>query len=111
MKILYDYLAKNPRTNTPVIVDSEDLTVVPQDTLKVFCQKIGIEFDPIMTSWQAGKVQSFSGWPGFHDDVENSKGFYKPKEYNEDHPQIVKDTIAENMPLYNELKENKIGYQ
>jgi hypothetical protein len=79
------------------------LTGDPDATLWYVCEQIGVDWDPKMLSWKSGPVEEFSKWPGFHKDAENSTGFGNHKA-DEEFPEIVHQTIKENMPVYEYLK-------
>ena len=110
LRVLFDYIRQHGLngSNTLVLIDAETLTSNPEATLKYVCGKIGLEWDPRMLSWKSGKVEEFSKWPGFHKDAENSTGFREKvngnHERDDELPEIVHQTIEENMPTYNYLK-------
>ena len=68
------------------IVDKKQLTVIdadsmldhPEETVKVYCEKTGIDFRPEMLDWSekdkehAGQL--FAKWNGFHDDALDTDG-------------------------------------
>ena len=95
-------------SNAIVVIDAETLTANPERTLRYICEKIGVNWDPKMLSWKSGKVEEFAKWPGFHKDAENSTGFQaKVNGHHEkaaELPEIVHETIAVNMPVYEYLK-------
>jgi Sulfotransferase domain len=107
---LFDHVRKHGfnGSNAVVVIDAETLTGDPEATLRYVCAQIGVDWDPKMLSWKSGRVEEFSKWPGFHKDAENSTGF-KAK-VNGNHkadgelPEIVHQTIKENMPVYEYLK-------
>ena len=93
--------------NTLVVIDAETLSSDPETTLRYVCEEIGVEWDPRMLSWKSEKVKEFAKWPGFHKDAENSTGFKavnRNHERDEELPEIVHQTIEENMPIYEYLK-------
>jgi Sulfotransferase domain len=110
LRALFDYLNEHGvnRSNPILMIDAETLTSNPEGTLRYVCEKIGADWDPKMLSWKSGKVEEFSKWPGFHGDAENSTGFRQKVNGNHDQdgqlPEIVHQTISENMPVYEYLK-------
>ena len=84
--------------------DAKTLTPQPEQILKYICERIGVTWDSKMLSWKSRKVEEFSMEHGFHKDGENSTGFQAKVNGNHDQdgelPEIVHQTIAENMPLY-----------
>jgi len=112
LRSLFDSIRKSNVTGDSsalVVIDAETLTSNPEATLKRVCEKIGLEWDEKMLSWKSGRVEEFAKWPGFHKDAENSTGFQKKVNghHKEDSelPEIVHQTIKENMPVYEYLKE------
>jgi len=109
LRTLFDYIRENKvNGNTSlVMIDADTLTANPEATLKYVCEKVGLEWDPGMLSWEKGKVEEFSKWPGFHRDAENSTGFKATTgnhKNDADLPDIVHQTIEENLPVYEYLK-------
>lgn len=110
LRSLFDHINKHGinESNAIVVVDAETLTTDPERTLRYICEKIGVNWDSKMLSWKSGKVDEFSKWPGFHKDAENSTGFQAKVNGNHEKdgelPEIVHETIAENMPVYEYLK-------
>jgi hypothetical protein len=110
LRTLFDHINENGinGSNHIVLIDAETLTSDPERTLRHVCDKIGVEWDSRMLSWESGKVEEFSKWPGFHKDAENSTGFKARvngnHEKDDELPEIVHQTIAENMPIYEYLK-------
>lgn len=110
LRALFDHVRKLGfnGSNAVVVIDAETLTGDPEATLRYVCEQIGVDWDPKMLSWKSGRVEEFTKWPGFHKDAENSTGF-KPK-LNGNHkangvlPEIVHQTIKQNMPVYEYLK-------
>lgn len=75
---LYQFVLDNLESS-PVILDADDLLEYPDETMRVYCEAIGIEYEVGMTTWQPGPVP---GWDrevcaGWHDSVMNSSGIVK----------------------------------
>jgi len=110
LRSLFDHVHKHGinGSNAIVVVDAQTLTTDPERTLRYICERIGVNWDSKMLSWKSGKVEEFSKWPGFHKDAENSTGFRAKvngsHENDEELPDIVHQTIEENMPVYEYLK-------
>ncbi|BFZ54313.1 hypothetical protein PYCC9005_001347 [Savitreella phatthalungensis] len=107
--VLYDYLVSIGIT--PAVVDSADLVASPVQVMTRYCESVAIPYKEGMVEWKAERVESFDKWKGFHDDAQQSTGFKEIKhdtEQEECWPAIVKDTIKENLPPYEYLRERRI---
>lgn len=66
---------------TPVF-DSNAILADPEGQLKLFCEKIGIAWDPAMLSWPAGPHMADGVWSlHWYGSVWNSTGFGPPTPY------------------------------
>jgi hypothetical protein len=60
----------------PVVIDTDEILAEPTVQLRLLCDRLGIEWDPAMLSWEAGS-HSYDGVWGAHwyDRVNESTGF------------------------------------
>ncbi|XP_065896223.1 uncharacterized protein [Dysidea avara] len=72
---------KEKKGTTPVIVDAGDLQTYPDETMKVYCEAVGIPFDPKMTSWEPYSCPiAYKMWiDNWFDVLNQSSGFIKTK--------------------------------
>lgn len=64
----------------PPVIDAQDVLTAPEPMLRALCGAIGIEFDPVMLNWPAGRRSSDGVWaPHWYDAVERSTGFGPPR--------------------------------
>ena len=64
----------------PPVIDAQDVLTAPEPMLRALCGAIGIEFDPAMLNWPAGRRDSDGVWaPHWYDAVERSTGFGPPR--------------------------------
>jgi hypothetical protein len=110
LRVLFDYVREHAvnGSNAIVMIDADTLTRNPEETLKFVCDKVGLDWEPGMLSWKSGRVEEFSKWPGFHKDAENSTGFQSVNgnhDKDDELPEVVRQTIQENMPLYEYLQK------
>lgn len=110
-RILFDYLRGTSPETPPIVVDSDSLLQDPAGVMEAYCQAVGVEFRHEMIQWDAGPVEEFSTWPGFHADVENSTGLGQVMKTlqrevgdEEDLPEHVLHCIDENQGSYEYLK-------
>ena len=109
LRILYNFLTKLNEKHQVPLVDSADLVRNPLDTMKKYCEIIGISFEPGMMAWKAEKVEAFEKWREYHKDAENSTGISEiARDNNEKFPDSVYEAIRKNMGIYNELRQYKI---
>ena len=63
-------------TQAPLVVDAKDFLQQPQAYLEAMCAHVGIEFDPAMLGWSAGRRDSDGVWAEhWYDAVWQSTGF------------------------------------
>ena len=113
---LYEFynFVKEKRGTNPVVIDAGDLQTHPDETMKCYCEAVGIKFDPKMMSWEPGhfdpryKVWSSKIW---HSTVLQSTKFIKidPKEQKpvpmKDFPREIQKCIEDSRFYYKELKK------
>lgn len=63
----------------PPVIEGRDIQADPKTMLTALCQAVGIDFDPSMLSWPAGRRASDGVWaPHWYGAVEASTGFTPP---------------------------------
>ena len=78
------YTALKAAGKRVVVVDCEDLLEDPEAVLRKYCEAIGFDFKPGMSSWQPGPQPDWDAWQGWHDDALKSTGFHKPSSRKQD---------------------------
>ena len=74
---LYNFI-KEKNGTSPVVINAIDLQTHPDETMKSFCETVGIQFDPNMTSWEPGAFHiPYAPWNAWCDTVFQSSGFIK----------------------------------
>lgn len=64
------------RFDRPLVIDSDDFLVDPENYLRAMCERAGLEFDTSMLQWSAGPRASDGVWaPHWYDAVWASTGF------------------------------------
>ena len=63
----------------PVVVDAMTFSENPAGVLAVYCERVGVPFDPGSLSWESGQVDQWEMWDEWHDKVQHSTGI-KPAE-------------------------------
>ena len=106
VKAIYQYLLT--KNHAPIIFDSDDLIANPKKALKVLSQKLNIEFDEAMLSWQAG-AKAYDGiWAKhWYASVHASTGFIASSNSNSEEILLaphLESLAQECLPVYEELK-------
>ena len=108
---LYTFIKKKRGIN-PVVVDAFDLQTHPVETMKSYCEAVGIQFDPNMIKWEKGTSEKWCKlWStAWFSAVDKSSGFIKinPAEQkavplNELPPDVIK-FIEESRTYFDEMK-------
>ncbi len=98
--------------NTPVVIDSRDVLLDPRGTLGALCNRIGIEFDEAMLSWNAGTREEDGVWaPHWYSSVYRSTGFAPYEAKNERVPQRLLGVLDECNALCEQLAAHKINLE
>jgi hypothetical protein len=88
----------------PVVIDSKRLLESPESILRQLCDRVGIQFEESMLSWEAGPKPDEGVWaPHWYHNAHRSSGFvaYKPK--TEEFPERLQPLLEECQELYDEL--------
>ena len=97
---LYNHLKKT--NNNVIVLDSKDLLLEPEKTLRILCDEIKIPFDKKMLKWEKGPKKEDGVWAKYwYENVHKSSCFKKYKEQ-----EIVLDPINVNV-----LKEAEKYYK
>jgi len=91
-----------------ILLDSADLIAEPEGALRAFCTGVGIEFENTMLCWEAKHVSIFDKWKGWHEQAQNSTGFKAVRHEEIPFPEVVKNAVDRNMPIYEDLQEYKL---
>ena len=57
LRDLYNFVKKNIHPD-PVVIDANDLLEHPEQTLKVYCREVGIDYREGMTKWETGSMRT-----------------------------------------------------
>ncbi|GAA0438436.1 hypothetical protein GCM10010357_69820 [Streptomyces luteireticuli] len=60
---------------TPVVIDSDDLLDRPADTVRAYCEAVGIPFLPDALSWQPGMRPEWQSTDRWHRSTSRTSGF------------------------------------
>ena len=90
----------------PIVVDSKNILIDPEEGLKNLCRLIEIPFDKAMLSWEASARPEDGSWAKYwYGSVHKSTGFqqYKPK--TDPFPDRLRPLLAECRPHYEKLMQ------
>ncbi|KAI5821436.1 P-loop containing nucleoside triphosphate hydrolase protein [Pyronema omphalodes] len=86
LRLLFDYL-RSTGILTPeniFILDADDLLEHPEEAMKRYCDKVGVEYRREMLSWEEDSgCEAFEKWKGFHEDAIGSRGLVKREKRGE----------------------------
>ena len=94
---------------SPPILDARLLLENPSSVLSQLCERIGLQFERAMLSWEAGGNPADGVWaPYWYQNVHRSTGFapYRPK--SEPFPAELKALLAVCLEYYEALHEDAI---
>jgi len=112
---LYNFI-KEKTGATPAMVDALDLQTHPDETMKAYCEAVGIPFDPNMTSWELGPVICYYKiWvENWNSEINQSTGFIKIKPEDQkpvplhELPSEVVKCIEDSRVYYMEMRKDCI---
>jgi hypothetical protein len=86
LRSLFDHLVRTGLVDEQrvVVVDADDLLDRPEETLRAYCARVGIDFTPAMLAWSEDDTErateAFEKWNGFHNDALGSSSL-KPRSH------------------------------
>jgi len=96
-------LVKECLGTPPVVVSAADLQAYPDELMKNYCDTVGIQYEPHMTTWEPCPVPVPGIWVEYHRELKASSGFI-PEEQKpvplEQLPKEVVQCIDECRPSY-----------
>ena len=103
------FRALDARGRRPVVIDSKELLLDPEQVLRQLCERAGIGFDPAMLSWPAGPRPEDGPWaPYWYHNVHQSTGFSPYSEKAEPFPDRLRPLLDECRPHYQFLRRHAI---
>lgn len=64
---------------TPVVIDSDDLLDRPAETVRAYCEAVGIPFRPEALSWQPGMRPEWQSTSKWHRSTSETSGFARSR--------------------------------
>ena len=89
---------------SPIVIDSKQLLIDPPKILRQLCNRLAIQFDDAMLSWQAGPRPEDGVWAKYwYGSLHQSTGFTKYQPKNTPFPDHLKPLLDACLPYYNQL--------
>ena len=105
---LYDKIEQDSGMS-PIVIDSKDVLMNPQNMLQKLCEKLEVPFSDKMLSWSPGKRDSDGVWgQHWYGNVEKSTGFQAYQKKEEEMPKEYTEIYEECMKYYQQLFEQRI---
>ena len=106
---IYNFFLKH-KVPCPII-DSKDILINPEKSLKVLCDILGIKFSSKMISWPEGKRETDGIWEShWYQNVQQSTEFTPYHEKDITIPNLYENLLSECMDIYQELNKSKIDF-
>ena len=107
---LYHFIVENVHPS-PVVIDADDLLERPDQTMKRYCDAVGIRYQSHMTSWEPGVVPEMANCAEWHESLFKTSGFLARKTIKDDCtavPEEIKRAITDAKPYYEFLKAKSL---
>lgn len=93
--------------NTPVVIDSDDLLDRPVETVRAYCEAVGIPFVPEALTWEPGMRSEWQSTSKWHQSTSRTAGFARRSdgsaEIVEANP-VLRAYRDHHMPYYEKLR-------
>jgi hypothetical protein len=94
---------------SPIVIESKRLLLDPEGVLTTVCERLGLDWDPAMLSWDEGPKPEDGVWaPHWYDNVHRSTGFAPYREKDEPVPAHLESLLAECQLLFERLRQHAI---
>ena len=97
-----------------IVIDADDLMADPRGLLKKYCAFVGLKYDDSMLDWSNETNKPDKPWefipPAWTCDLKETNSFRKSdkiQDKNIEYPQIVEQAIADCVPWYEKLYQNR----
>ena len=102
---LLEHVATNSAI-LPIVVDSNDVLLNPENKLSDLCSELEIPFERAMLSWEKGAIEEDGSWAKYwYKNVHDSTGFTKQKTSERPLPEQCVGLLQEALPYYDKLKK------
>ncbi|MDQ3145344.1 MAG: sulfotransferase family protein [Actinomycetota bacterium] len=93
-----------------VVIDSDDLCRRPEDVVRAWCVRMGIDFVPRSMEWAAGMRPEWELWPDWYEATARTTGFRPPvdRPAPTSHDPRLAAEHRRCLPIYRELRERRL---
>ena len=96
----------------PAVVDSDAMLDDPEQAVRAYCERVGLDFRPQDLSWEPGGHSGWSKAPRWHADAQRSSGFQRSEQtYSatvDTHP-LLAEYHRGQLPHYQELYRHRLN--
>lgn len=93
--------------DTPVVIDSDDLLDRPTETVRAYCEAVGIDFRPDALSWRPGMRSEWQATNRWHESTSKTAGFTRRDGGGADvvaaNP-VLRGYLDHHLPYYERLR-------
>lgn len=94
---------------TPPVIDARDILERPEQTLRMLCEAIGVEFDVRMLSWPTGRRDTDGVWgKHWYAEVERTTGFQPYVARAAEIPPQLEPVYEEGRAVYERLFQGRL---
>lgn len=107
---IYDAVAARTGIE-PVVVDSDDLVAQPENTVREYCDRVGIPFLPRALSWQPGLRPEWRRTQPWHESTSRTNGFAATATRHEQTPgnnPVLAGYLEYHLPHYEKLRAHRM---
>jgi hypothetical protein len=91
------------------VFDCDDILADPRGRLTDLCRAVGIEFEPAMLEWPAGRRESDGIWAShWYGAVEASTGFRPPYDEATEIPDTLRGIVEAAVPIYESMRRHRL---
>ena len=93
----------------PPVIDARDVLQDPERMLRLLCEAVGVEFDPVMLSWPPGLRETDGVWAGhWYGEVAQSTGFAPYRASRAEVPTRLRDIETRCRECYDRLYPHRV---
>lgn len=93
----------------PLVIDSREFLLNPENMLRAICARLGVEFAPQMLSWPSGARDSDGVWEKhWYESVRKSTGFAPYRERSYELCAKDREIASQARPYYEDLYQHRI---
>ncbi len=116
-EIGYEYLyqiferVRQTTGRTPAVIDADTLVERPAETVRAYCDAVGIGYDEAALSWAPGERSEWARTSRWHQDVAQSSGFKQSEKHYEvtvESSPVLAGYYRHHLPFYEKLQASAL---